>query len=436
LTSQRKPLRIAQSGGRIDAAGRRGTIMAMSNQLFEAALGIKSPWFVRAVDFDAAQRQLTISIDFAPGSRFAHAKAPGEHPVHDTQIKRLLHLNFFQHECHLHVRVPRVRLPDGKVALVQPDWVGKLAGFTLLFEALVLMLAQQMPFAAVARLVGECWHRVHAICARYVELALAQTDLSEIEAAAIDETSYRRGHNYLTLAADADARKVVFVTEGRDAGTIVDFAEHLRAHNADPENITSVSIDMSPAFIKGVTDHLPNARITFDKFHVIAHASQAVDQMRRLEQKTDPALKGLRWTLLKDKSKLSRDQANDLDTLIAHFTTKRTARAWLYREQLRDILDRKQINVVSTMLAQWCSNVMRSKVEPMKEVAAMIRKHFAGIVAWAQTQRSNGFLEAINGLFQAAKRKARGYTRFQTMRTVLFLIAGKLNFSAINPHLA
>jgi transposase len=411
-------------------------LTVMTNQLFEAALGIKSPWFVQAVDFDAGQRQLTVRVDFAPGTRFAHPKVSGEHPVHDTQIKRLRHLNFFQHECRLEVRVPRVRLPDGKVALVEPDWVGKLSGFTLLFEALVLLLAQQMPFAAVARIVGETWHRVHAICAHYVDLAVERTDLSAVDTVAIDETSYRRGHNYLTLAADADARRVVFVTEGKEADAIATFAEHLRAHKGDPENITSVSIDMSPAFIKGVTDNLPNARITFDKFHVIAHASNAVSNMRRVEQRTDPALKGLRWTLLKDKSKLSRDQTADLDKLVAQFTTKRTARAWLYREQLRDILDRKQINVVSTMLAQWCTNVMRSKVEPMKEVAAMIRKHFAGIVAWSQTRQTNGFIEAINGLFQAAKRKARGYTRFQTMRTVLFLIAGKLNFSEINPHAA
>ncbi len=408
----------------------------MTNQLFEAALGIRSPWFVQAVEFDAGQRQLTVRVDFPPGSRFGHPTVAGQHPVHDTQIKRLRHLNFFQHECYLEVRVPRVRLPDGKVALVEPDWVGKLSGFSLLFEALVLMLAQQMPFAAVARIVGETWHRVHAICARYVDLALERTDLTAVETVAIDETSYKRGHNYLTLAADTDARRVVFVTEGRDADTITAFAEHLRLHNADPETIVSVSIDMSPAFIKGVTHNLPNARITFDKFHVIAHASQAVDKMRRVEQRSDPALKGLRWSLLKDRSKLSRDQIADLDKLVAQFTTKRTARAWLYREQLRDILDRKQINVVSAMLAQWCTNVMRSKVAPMKDVATMIRKHFDGIVAWTQTRQTNGFIEAINGLFQAAKRKARGYTRFQTMRTVLFLIAGKLNFAAINPHAA
>lgn len=272
----------------------------MNNPLFEAALGVAEPWHVEGVRFDAAKKTLTIVIDFVAGSRFAHPDAPGLHPVHDTQTKRYRHLNFFQHECHLEVRVPRVRLPDGRVALVEPDWTGKLAGFTLLFEALVLALCQQMPFAAVARTVGESCHRVHAICSRYVELAVAEADLSGVTALAIDETSYRRGHRYLTLAADAAERKVVFVTEGKDASTVARFAEWLMDHNGKPEQIRSVSIDMSPAFIKGVNDSLPKARITFDKFHVIAHASAAVDKTRRIEQKTDPSLKGLRWALLKD----------------------------------------------------------------------------------------------------------------------------------------
>jgi len=133
---------------------------------------------------------------------------------------------------------------------------------------------------------------------------------------------------------------------------------------------------------------------------------------------------------------LSAESRADLDALIAQATSKRTARAWLYREHLREILERKQINVVSAMLKQWCTNVLRSKVAPMKEVARMIRKHFDGIVAWTQTRQTNGFIEALNGLFQAAKRKARGYTRFTTMRTVLFLIAGKLDFTPLNPHAA
>ena len=137
----------------------------------------------------------------------------------------------------------------------------------------------------------------------------------------------------------------MFVTQGRDAKTIAELSQSLSEHKATPEQIASVSIDMSPAFIKGVTKHLPNARITFDKFHVIAHASAAIDKTRRLEQKTDPSLKGLRWPLLKDRQRLSESQRADLDAFTAQVTTKRTARAWLYREQLRQILGRKPHDV-------------------------------------------------------------------------------------------
>jgi transposase len=410
----------------------------MNEKLFETALGIAEPWHVVSVDLDAAAKTLTVGIDFTPGSRFTVAGEPGVHPVHDTVSKRYRHLNFFQHECYLQVRVPRVKLPSGAVRQVEPDWAGKLSGFTLLFEALVLMLAREMPFAAVARLTGESWHRVAAICQRYVNLALAQADFSGVTHLAIDETSRARGHDYVTLAADAapERRAVLFVTEGRDAGTIKRLADDLVAHGADIDAIESVSIDMSPAFIKGCITHLPEARITFDKFHVIAHASKALDETRRIEQKTTPGLKGLRWTLLRDYGALGGTARAELDALLSRLTTKRTARAWMYREQLREILDRKQINVVSEMLWQWCTNVMRSKVEPMKEVARMIRNHFEGIVAWAQTRQTNGFLEALNGLFQSAKRRARGYGRFGTIRTVIFLLAGKLDFSKLNPHVA
>ena len=408
----------------------------MTAKLFETALGIAAPWSVTTVEFNEGAKVLTVLVDFKPGSRFAISGHEGVHPVHDTVTKTYRHLNFFQHECHLQVRTPRVMLPNGSVRLVEPDFAGRLSGFTLLFEALILMLAQQMPFAAVARIVGESAHRVMAVCERYVHIALGLADFSEVKALAIDETSRARGHDYVTLAADAVKRRVLFVTEGRDAKTIKALADDLQAHGCEPGQITSVSIDMSPAFIKGVSAELPNARITFDKFHVVWHASTAVDKMRRIEQRSDKSLKGMRWSLLKDRSSLRPEAAADLDALIAKLTTVRTARAWAYKEQLREILERKQINVVRSMLERWCTCVMRSKVEPMKDVAKLIRRHIEGIVAWTQTRQTNGFLEAINGLFQAAKRKARGYGNFSTIRTVIFLLAGKLDFSRFNPHAA
>lgn len=408
----------------------------MTAKVFEAALGIAEPWAVAGVEFDELAKTLTVVIDFKRGSRFEVSGHAGRHPVHDTVTKTYRHLNFFQHECRLQVRTPRVKLPNGSVRLIEPDFAGRLSGFTLLFEALILMLAQQMPLAAVGRITGESAHRVMAVCARYVDMALGLADFSDVKALAIDETSRARGHDYVTLAADADPtkRRVLFVTEGKDATTIERLALDLIEHGCPPEQIESVSMDMSPALIKGVTQELPNARITFDKFHVVMHANAAVDKMRRIEQRTDKSLKGMRWTLLKDRAKLRAEAAADLDGLIAKMTTVRTARAWLYKEQLRDILERKQINVVRTMLQRWCNCVMRSKVEPMKEVVGLVRRHMEGIVAWAQTRQTNGFLESINGLFQAAKRRARGYTRLSTIKIIIFLIAGKLDFNAINPH--
>src|SRR6516162_9186073 len=132
----------------------------MTAKLFEAALGIAEPWSVSSVEFDEAAKVLTVLVDFKPGTRFAISGHEGVHPVHDTVSKTYRHLNFFQHECHLQVRTPRVKLPDGSVRLVEPEFAGRLSGFTLLFEALVLMLAQQMSFTGVARVVGESVYRV------------------------------------------------------------------------------------------------------------------------------------------------------------------------------------------------------------------------------------------------------------------------------------
>jgi transposase len=322
------------------------------------------------------------------------------------------------------------------VLQVTPPWAGKLSGFTLLFEAFVLLLCREMPFRGVARITGLSTHRVMALCSRYVDEAVSRQDYSEVRDVAADETSRAKGHDYVTLFADAEMRKVLFVAEGREAETVAAFVKNLMAHKGKPTQVEHISIDMSPAYISGVQEHLPNAQITFDKFHVIAHASEAVDETRRQEQKLDPSLKGMRWVLLKDRKDLSTGERAELEALTRRMTGSRTARAWHYREQLREILTRMQANVVRKLLHRWCRNVLSSKVEPMRGVAKMIREHFDGVIAWVYSRQTNGFLEAINGLFQAAKRKARGYVSFRTIRMVIFLIAGKLDFSKINPYVA
>ena len=185
-------------------------------------------------------------------------------------------------------------------------------------------------------------------------------------------------------------------------------AQEIRAHGGDPEAVTAISTAMSPAFIKGVASQFPNAQSPFGEFHVIAHAAHALDLARRAEQKTGPALKGPRWTLLKDSRHPNAVARDDRDALMANVTTKRTARAWVYRERLREILNRKQVNVVRLMLKPWCTNVSRSQVLPMKAGARLVCSRLEGLCAWAQTRATPGGLRTLNGPFQAARRKAPG----------------------------
>ncbi len=212
----------------------------MTAKLFEAALGIAEPWLVASVDFDEKAKTLTVLIDFKPGTRFGISGHEGAHPVHDTVTKTYRHLNFFQHECHLQVRTPRVKLPNCSVRLVELDFAGRLNGFTLLFEALILMLARQMPFAAVARIVGESPHRVLAVCQKYVEMACGLADYSDVTALAIDETSRARGHSYVTLAADGGFS--VYNLQGT-VDLIIDVVGVYSDHHHDDRYYTRAEID-------------------------------------------------------------------------------------------------------------------------------------------------------------------------------------------------
>ncbi len=215
----------------------------VTEKIFETALGISSPWFIAGMGFDEKQRTLRIRVDFEVGSRFAVPGQAGEHPVHDTVTKTYRHLNFFQYQCDLTVRVPRVKLPDGKVIQVIPPWAGKLSGFSLLFEAFVLLLARETTFTGASRISGLSVHRVMALCARYVNEALSEADFSEVRRVALDETSRAKGQEYVTLFADADPdparRRVIFVAEGKDATTVEAFAANLRAHSPHPSNINN-----------------------------------------------------------------------------------------------------------------------------------------------------------------------------------------------------
>ena len=304
--------------------------------LLQLALGLVPPWMVKAATFDAEARRLDIEIDFARGGRFPcpHC-AKVDCPVHDTAMQTWRHLDFFQHQAFLHARTPRITCPDCGVKQIAVPWARAGSGFTLLFEALAMTLMTAMPVAAAARLMGEHDTRMWRVLHHWVEQARARADYDDVARVAIDETAAKRGHDYVSLFVDIDQRRVLFVTEGRGADTVATFADDLEAHDGDASRIKQVCIDMSGAFIKGVTENLPEAEITFDKFHAVKLVNDAVDKVRRAESKGRPELKRSRYLWLRNEPSLSAQSRASLAALTR--LNLKTARAYQIRLAFQEI---------------------------------------------------------------------------------------------------
>ncbi|MEX1162032.1 MAG: transposase, partial [Nitriliruptor sp.] len=198
-----------------------------------------------------------------------------------------------------------------------------------------------------------------------------------------------------------------------------------------PTQVTSVCCDMSPAFIRGVTDHLPEAEITFDRYHVVAQLSDAVDQVRRGERKANPELTRTRYIWLKRPANLTARQAETLAWLTRPSSQLATARAYRWRMDFDGFYDQPP-GLAEAYLTRWCRGAIRSRLEPIKTFVRMVRAHWDGILRWHVTRSSNGILEGTNSLVQAAKRKARGYRSKTKMITIAYLIAGRLPLPTIH----
>jgi transposase len=400
-----------------------------SESLFAVALGIAPPLKVEGIEFSKENKRLDIKIGFHRGATFPCPVCGAASPVHDTSEKTWRHLNFFQFEAYLTARVPRVKCPNGDhgVKQVQVPWARAGSGFTLLFEALVMALVREMPVKAAAAILGEHDTRIWRVIDHYVQSTRAQSDYSEVRRVGMDETSARRGQNYISLFYDMDQRQLLFATEGCDHETVKAFTEDLKAHNGSPENITDACLDMSKAFIKGVTEALPNAEITFDPFHLVKHMNDALSQVRADEAKSYPEMmKGSRYAFLKNPENLTQKQDETLTRLCGY--RLKTARAYLLKLALQDVYFAPSREEAEVCLKNWYSWAIRSQIEQVRKVAKTVKNHWNGILSWFNSQLSNGFLEAINGLIQAAKRRARGYRTTKNLINMAYLVAGKLDF--------
>ncbi len=295
-----------------------------------------------------------------------------------------------------------------------------------MFEAFIMALAKEMTVNAIGRLVSEHDTRLWRILHHYVEQARSEQDYKDVEKVGVDETSSKRGHNYITTFVDMAQSKVLFATPGKDAGTLTAFKEDLKAHGGSPEQIKEACCDMSPAFISGIEDTFQDAQITFDKFHVMKIINDAVDQVRREEQKDRPELKKSRYVWLKNPENLTLKQQTLFESLNVRKLNLKTARAYQIRLNFQELYNQPKA-LVETFLKKWYFWATHSRLQPIIDAAYTIKNHWHGVLRWFDSGISNGILEGINSLVQAAKAKARGFRSTRNLITVVYLIAGKLD---------
>ncbi len=403
------------------------SMQAQDLSLFQAALGLSDPWQVTGVEFDADAKRLDLRVDFEKGARLPCPECDRAGlKVHDTEEKTWRHLDFFQHQAYLTARVPRVECPEHKVRLVAVPWARPRSGFTLLFEALVMAMVREMPVATLAGLVGESDMRIWRIVHHYVDLAVDAQNLEGVSRVGIDETSSRRGQDYVTVFADLDERRGVFVVEGRDHETVQAFSLFLETHGGDPPRVSEVCQDMSEAFLKGTLSYLPKAEITFDRYHVKSHLSAAVDEVRREEAKHHKdLLRNTRYMWLKRPANLTGRQRDLLDELLTQPLD--TVRAYTLAQQSGSFYELADPDTAEEYLRRWITEVDATDLEPLHKFARMLEDHWLGVIRWHHSRVSNGLLEGLNSLIQAAKRRARGYRSNRNFIAMIYLIVGKLN---------
>lgn len=396
--------------------------------LFQLALGLTPPWYVVSCAFNQDKHRLDIEFDFPRGSLFSCPSCGKEGcNAYDTERHTWRHLNFFQHEAYLTAPVPRVNCGDCGVKTIEVSWARSRSGFTLLFEALIMMLAKGMPVKSIANLVKEHDTRLWRVLDHYVHESRDRSDFSAVTAVGVDETSSKRGHNYVSVFVDMKSSQILFATEGKDASTLERFKTDLEAHHGDPACIHEVCCDMSPAFTSGVEKHFPEAHLTFDKFHVLKIINEAVDEVRREEQQSHPELKRTRYLWLKNPGNLKEHQVATLAALQVKNMNLKTARAYHIRLNFQEFWN-QPLQEAEIFLTKWYYWATHSRLEPIKKAAYTIKRHWDGILRWFTSKINNGILEGINSLIQATKAKDRGYRTTRNLITMIYLIAGKLEF--------
>lgn len=397
--------------------------------LYRRILGVESPWVVVDVDLDAESRKVRVFLE-TEARQLPCPQCGQPCSRYDTRARSWRHLDTCQYRTILTAKVPRVRCGEHGVLQVQVPWAERGSGYTALFEALVIDWLKEASIAAVARQLDLPWEAASNIQGRAVARGLARREDKLPKQLGVDETSFRRRHDYVTVLIDQETDTVVHVADGRGRDTLDDFFDGFSEE--ERRQVESVAMDMAAAYIGPVKEKIPDGerKIAFDKFHVAQHLGQAVDKVRRQENKAlvaagDERLKGTRYLWLFNPDHLSEERWQSFKQL--KDSALKTARAWAVKELAMCLWHYRTRGWARRAWEKWYSWAIRSRLEPIRKVARMIKRHLEGILNAIVLGVTNARSESVNSKIQWIKYTARGFRNRARFRQAIYFHLGGLD---------
>lgn len=399
-------------------------------ELYAKLLGVTSPWTVESVELDMKAKQVVVGVEIVDPSGLTCPVCFKPCGRHDTRERRWRHLDTMQMKTILVAKVPRVNCDEHGVRQMHVPWAEDRSRFTALFEALVIGWLQEASISGVARLLRITWDEVDGIMQRAVARGLARRGPALASRLGVDETSFAKRHEYVTIVNDLDEPRVLHVADGRGKTALAGFYEQFEP--AELAKVTVVAMDMHAPYIIATHEAVPRAeaKIAFDRFHVAKHLGDAVDRVRRAESKDlrlvgDDSLVGTRYAWLSNPNHMPDDRWNAFEAL--RTSTLKTARAWALKEEAMTIWNPKLGGWLRDAWAAWYGWAIRSRLEPVKKVARMLKEHLAGVLNAIRKKVTNAKAEGTNATIQWVKYKARGFRNRDRFRTAIYFHCGGLD---------
>ena len=409
----------------------------LTTEHYRALLGLDADWRVTNVEFLPKAKLVDIRIEYC-GSKLSCPECKCSCPRADMAPERTWrHLDTMQFTTTIHASVPRSNCSKCGVLTQPVPWAGKHSRFTLLFEYMAVEVIKACSsISAAAKLLNVDWQAVQSIMDRAVARGIERRDMSNIRNVGIDEKSFGKGQDYVSIMTDVDNARVLEVVPERTRAAADKLWQLMDA--LQRKLIQAVSMDMWSPFMEATRAACPDAAIVHDKFHVSKYLGEAVDKVRRQEnvqliEEGDDRLKGTRQLWLYAMENLPEDKSAVMLSL--RQADLKTGRAWSMKENFRYFWECVSVEEARVFFTTWHSWATRSNLPPIAKVATMLKRHLSGLLSYVTHRITNAASQGFNSKIQSIKSAARGFSSFENYRTRILFFCGKLDlFPNISTH--